>query len=159
MTLVNVPFTKADMASHVLLMFPNQWQDHYNLHKKSMTPMDMHSLLTSLEAIECVCTQEKANASSGGRASQKKKTGTKPPSIGGMKQVPIKVNFERNCDLCKKHGGAHTAHNTKDCCRYKKDRMVKANFHAGKKAGKRPYPAKQSFTQLSKKLDKLENKP
>ena len=34
--------------------------------------------------------------------------------------------------------------------------MVKANFHATKKAGKKPNPAKQSFAQLSKKLDKLE---
>jgi hypothetical protein len=33
---------------------------------------------------------------------------------------------------------------------------VKANFHAAKKAGEKPNPAKQSFTQLSKKLDKLE---
>jgi hypothetical protein len=36
---------------------------------------------------------------------------------------------------------------TKDCCKYKS---------AAKKAGKKPNPAKQSFAQLSKKLDKLE---
>ncbi len=47
-------------------------------------------------------------------------------------------------------------HATKDCRRYKKDGTVKANFHATKKAGKKPNPAKQFFTQLSKKLDKLE---
>ncbi len=34
--------------------------------------------------------------------------------------------------------------------------MVKADFCAAKKAGKKPNPAKQSFGQLSKKLDKLE---
>jgi hypothetical protein len=33
---------------------------------------------------------------------------------------------------------------------------VKADFRAAKKAGKKPNPAKQSFTQLSEKLDKLE---
>ncbi len=33
---------------------------------------------------------------------------------------------------------------------------MKANFCSAKKAGKKPNPAKQSFTQLSKKLDKLE---
>jgi hypothetical protein len=32
----------------------------------------------------------------------------------------------------------------------------KTNFRAVKKAGKKPNPAKQSFAQLSKKLDKLE---
>jgi hypothetical protein len=34
--------------------------------------------------------------------------------------------------------------------------MAKADFRATKKAGKKPNPAKQLFTQLSKKLDKLE---
>ena len=34
--------------------------------------------------------------------------------------------------------------------------MVKANFWAAKKAGKKPNPAKQLFVQLSKELDKLE---
>ncbi len=34
--------------------------------------------------------------------------------------------------------------------------MVKANFCAAKRAGKKPNPAKQSFSQLRKKLDKLE---
>jgi hypothetical protein len=33
---------------------------------------------------------------------------------------------------------------------------VKANFCAAKMAGKKLNPAKQSFAQLSKKLDKLE---
>ncbi len=47
-------------------------------------------------------------------------------------------------------------HAAKDCCRYEKDKMVKANSHAAKKAGKKPNPARQSFAQLSKKLEKLE---
>ena len=34
--------------------------------------------------------------------------------------------------------------------------MLKANFCAAKKAGKKPNPAKQLFAQLSKKLDRLE---
>jgi hypothetical protein len=47
-------------------------------------------------------------------------------------------------------------HATKDCHKHEKDGMVKANFCTTKKAGKKPNPAKQSFGQLSKKLDKLE---
>ncbi len=39
---------------------------------------------------------------------------------------------------------------------YEKDGMEKANFCATKKGRKKPNPARQSFTQLSKKLDKLE---
>ena len=69
---------------------------------------------------------------------------------------PKKVRFEKSCELCKKHGGAHTTHATKDCRKYKKDSMLKANFHAAKKAGNKPNPAEQLFAQLSKKLDKLE---
>jgi len=34
--------------------------------------------------------------------------------------------------------------------------MEKSDFHAAKKGGKNPNPMKQSFTQLSDKLDKLE---
>jgi hypothetical protein len=115
----------------------------------------MHLLLTSLEAIEHICTQKKANASSGKRASQRNKTGTKRPSTGAMKQVPKKVHFKKHCDLLKNHGGMHTMHNTKDCHRYEKNRTVKANFCTAKKVGKRPNPANQSFAQLSKTLEKL----
>ncbi len=43
--------------------------------------------------------------------------------------------------------------NTRDCCKYEKYQMEKANFHATKKGGKKPIPTKQF---LSKILDKLE---
>ncbi len=154
--LANVPFTEADLTSHVLWMCPNQWHDQYNLQEKGMTPMDMGSLQASLEAIEHACTPKNAHAQSGKKASHKNKAGAKQPITGAMKQAHKKVCFERSCELCKKHRGAHTTHATKDCCKYEKDRMVKANFCTAKKAGKKPNPVKQSLTQLSKKLDKLE---
>ena len=40
---------------------------------------------------------------------------------------------EKHCSLCKKHGGAHTTHNTKECRRYNKD-------GSHKKAGGMPKP-------------------
>jgi hypothetical protein len=153
---VNVPFTKADLVSHILRMCPHQWQDQYNLQEKCMTPMDMHSLQASLKAIECVCTPEKAHAQSGKKVSHKNKAGAKRQSSEATKQAPKKVHFERSCTLCKQHGGAHTTHATKDCHIYEEDRTVKANFCTAKKAGKKSNPAKQPFAQLSKKLDKLE---
>jgi hypothetical protein len=55
----NVPFPEAELGAHILHMCPIQWQDQYNLNKKGMTPLNMCALLTSLEAIECVCTHEK----------------------------------------------------------------------------------------------------
>ena len=76
-----------------------------------------------------------------------------------MKQAHKKVCFEKSCKLCKKLGGMHTMHFTKDCRKYEKDGTAKADFRTTKKAGKNPNPAKQSFTQLSKKLDKLEKTP
>ncbi len=48
----NVLFTEAELGAHVLRICPLQWQDQYNMNKKGMTPMDMHLLLTLLEAIK-----------------------------------------------------------------------------------------------------------
>jgi hypothetical protein len=36
-------------------------------------------------------------------------------------------------------------HATKDCRKYEKDGMAKANIHAAKKAGKKTNPAKRVF--------------
>ncbi len=76
----NVPFTKADLASHVFQMCPHQWQDQYNLQEKGMTPMDMRSLQVSLEVIKCVCTHEKTHTPSGEKASHKNEAGAKRPN-------------------------------------------------------------------------------
>ena len=46
-------------------------------------------------------------------------------------------------------------HNTCDCHRFEKDGTLKSEFRAAKKGGKKPNPTKQSFVQLSEKLDKL----
>ncbi len=143
----NFPFTEADLASHVLRMCLLTWQHHINLHKKGMTPMDMHSLLMPCEAIEHVCMQEKSNAQSGKRSSNKGKKGNKQPGTESTIRVPKKACTKNHCNLCKKHGGMHTMHNTRDCHKYEKDGLEKADFHAAKKGGKKPNPLKQSFAQ------------
>jgi hypothetical protein len=154
--LENVPFMEAELGSHVPRMCPIQWQDRYNLHEKGMMPMDLRLLLTSLEAIEHMCTQEKAKPESSKKASHKGENGKKQPGTKSTARVLKKVCFEKHCDLCKKHGDMYTTHNTKDCCRYEKDKKEKSNIHATKKGGKKPNPARQNFAQLSKKFDKLE---
>ncbi len=118
--------------------------------------MDLRSLQASLEVIERVCTHEKAHAPSGKKASYKNKAGAKQPSNGATNQAHKKVCFKKTCKLCKKFGGVHTTHATKDCHKYEKDRTVKADFCTAKNAGKKPNPAKQSFAQLREKSDKLE---
>ncbi len=136
-------------------MCPLIWQDRFNLHKKGMTPVDIHLLLMSLKAIECVCTLEKSNAQSGEKASNKDEKGNKQPSIEPTARVPKQACNKKHCDLHEKHGGTHSMHNIRDCHQYEKDGSEKANFSAAKKGGKKPNHAKNSFVQMSEKLERL----
>ncbi len=153
---MNMSFPEADLASHVVLpMCPYTWQDQYNLHEKGGAPTDMRSLLQSLEAIERVCGQEgsnKSNPSRNKKPSHSEKKDTKRPGTESLR-VPKKVRTKKHCDLCKKHGGAFTTHNSRHCHRFEKDGTEKADFRAAKKGGKKPNPTKQSSAQLSKKSD------
>jgi hypothetical protein len=112
-------------------------------HENSNAVRDIGLLLMSLEAIKCVCTQEKSHAQSNKQASNKGEKGNKRSGTESTARV-------------LKHGGAFTTHNTKDCHRNEKDDTEKAVFHAAKKGSKKPNLARQSFALLSKKLDKLE---
>jgi hypothetical protein len=151
----NLPFMEAELGSHVLRMCPIQWQDQYNMNKKGMTPMDMRLLLNLLEAIERVCTYEKGKPESSKKSSNKCEKGKKHPGSNSTARVPKKVCFEKKCNLCKKHGGTYTMHNTRDCCRFKKDRKEKSNFCAAKKDGKEANPVNPNFAQLTEKIEKL----
>ncbi len=127
---------------------PDSWQDQFNLHEKGGTPVDMHLLLLSLEAIEHVCGQErsdKPNASRDEKALHSEKKGTKQPGTDHSPRVPKKLRAKKHCNLCKKHGGAYTTHNTRGCHCFKKDETEKFDFCAAKKGGKKPIPTKQSF--------------
>jgi hypothetical protein len=128
-----------------------------NLNEKGMPPLDMRTLLTLLEAIERICTHEKGKPDEKSKKSSfNGKKGKKRPGTDPMVRVPKKAQFEKNCDLCKKHGGAHTTHTTRECCKYEKDGTEKSSFHAAKKGGKKNYPVNQNFVQLTKKIEKLE---
>jgi hypothetical protein len=152
----NVPFTEAELGAHVLHICPLQWQDQYNMNKKGMTPMDMRSLPTLLEAIERVCTYEKGKLESSEKSSKKDKKGKNCPGTNFTAKAPKKVHFEKNCDLCKKHGGAFTMHNTGECRGYEKNGKEKSDFRATKKGGKKGNLVNQNFAQLTKKIEKLE---
>jgi hypothetical protein len=122
-----------------------------------MTPLDMRTLLTLLEAIECVCTHEKGKPDEKSKISSfNGEKGKKQPGTDPTVRVPKKVQFEKHCNLCKKHGGAHTTHTTHDCRKYEKDGTEKSSFRAAKKGGKKNYPVNQNFAQLTKKIKKLE---
>jgi hypothetical protein len=155
----NILFIEAELGAHVLRMCPLPWQDQYNMNKMGMMPMDMCSLLTSLEAIERVCTHKKGkpdNLEKSDKSSNKGKKGKKHPGTNPTARVPKKVQFEKHCGLCNKHGGVHTMHMTRDCRKYEKDGTEKSNFCTAKKGRKKNYPVNQTFAQLTKKIDKLE---
>ncbi len=152
----NVSFMEAELGSHLLQMCPIQRQGQYNMYKKGMTPMDMHSLLTSLEAIKRICTHEEAKLESSKKASHKGKKGKKHPGTKSTARSPKKICFKKHCNLCKRHWSAYTMHNTRDCCRFEKDGKEKSNFHAAEKGSKKVNPVNQNFVQLTKKIEKLE---
>ncbi len=152
---MNVAFLKADLASHVLWMSPHTWQAKFNLHEKGLNPMDMHSLLRCLEAIDRICTQERSNAQSTEKASTKNEKGNKRPSTESTYKIPTKAYTEKHCNLCKKHGVAHTTH-TQDYRKYEKNGNEKSDFGATKKGARKPNPTKQPFAQLCEKMNKLE---
>ncbi len=118
--------------------------------------MDMRLLLTSLEAIKCVCTYKKGKSESSEKSSHKSEKGKKCPGTDSKVRVPKKVCFEKHCNLCKKHGGAYTMHNTHNCSRFEKEGKEKSNFCAAKKGGKKGNPVSHNFAQLTEKIEKLE---
>jgi hypothetical protein len=69
--------------------------------------------------------------------------------------VPEKVCFEKHCNLCKKHGGAYTMHNTRECQRFEKDKKEKPNYRTAKKGGNKGNLVNHNFAQLTKKIEKL----
>ncbi len=151
----NIPFTEAELGAHVLCMCPLKWQDQYNMNKKGMMPMNMRLLLISLEAIERICTYEKVKLESSEKSSHKSKKRKKCPGTKATVRVPKKVHFEKHCNLCKKHGGTYTMHNTRECHRFEKDGKEKSDFCAAKKGGKKGNPVNHNFAQLTKKIKKL----
>ncbi len=73
-----------------------------------------------------------------------------------MARAPKKAYFEKHCNLCKKHRGACTTHNTCGCHRFDKDGKEKSDFRATKKVGKKANNVNQKFAQLTKKTKKFE---
>ncbi len=151
----NIPFTEAELGAHALHMCPIQWQDQYIRNEKGMTPMDMHLLLTLLEAIEHVCTYEKGKLESSEKSSHKSKKSKKRSGTKAPIRVPKKVCFKKHCNLCKKHGGAHTTHNTRDCRRFEKDGKEKSDFRAAKKGGKKSSLINHNFASSMRKSRSL----
>ncbi len=89
------------------------------------------------------------------KSSHKSEKGKKRPGTKATVRVPKKVCFEKHCNLCKKHEGVYTTHNTCDCHRFEKDGKEKSDFRIAKKGGKKGNLINHNFMQLTKKIKKL----
>jgi hypothetical protein len=105
-------------------------------HEQERHDADGHALASHFVGSgQNICTYEKGKLESFEKSSHKSKKGKKRPGTKATVWAPKKVCFEKHCNLCEKHGGAYTTHNTHDCCRFEKDRNEKSNFCAAKKGG------------------------
>ena len=104
-----------------------EWQNQYSL-SQGIIPQDMQSLMDTLEIIKKSEYDKKPKASVSGENKKSGESKGGNPKKDGKRGVsfreeraPKKARTEKLCDLCKKHGGAHTTHNTGDCnkrCRW-----------------------------------------
>jgi hypothetical protein len=163
------PFTESELAQIVLDAVPATWRTQYRITHKTV-PTDMHSLLTDLEKVERYVeatrvqeqkTQKKTEKGNNGTPSGKKpsQAGTKRNASGEEPIPRKKAKVTKMCQLCQKHGGAATTHNTKECRRYDKDGNQLASFGRGAlKKGKQKLEetkdTKSSFAQLAKAITK-----
>ena len=125
------PLDDADLATHLLRMCPAKWQTQYDLTEKT-TPVSVRGLLPILEKIENNAELD-AKPPSGNKtkgAGEKRKMESMDSRIPKKQKV---VTFsDKYCTLCKKHGGPHKTHNTRDCRRFNSDGTpTKRNGGAG----------------------------
>eukprot|EP00804_Cyclotella_cryptica_P028657 CCRYP_008179-RA/>CCRYP_008179-RA protein AED:0.33 eAED:0.34 QI:0/-1/0/1/-1/1/1/0/171 len=119
-------FTDAELACHILRMCPLKWQDQYHLLEKCY-PEGVKPLLLILERIEVAHPVDERQSSSKPAKAQGAEQPSKKFALGA--RIPKKpkqarteyTRVDKNCELCKKHGGGHTTHNTAECRRYNKD--------------------------------------
>jgi hypothetical protein len=114
-----LPLDDADLATHLLHMFPAKWQTQYDLTEKT-TPVNTQALLLILEKIE-----------NNAEVETKSPSAIKPKGTEGKRKMELldshipkksKVGFsDKHCALCKKHGGPYKLHSTRDCRKYKSD--------------------------------------
>jgi hypothetical protein len=110
-----VAYDEAELASLLLHMCPESWQDQYDLTQDSL-PQSVRKLLGVLENVEKVVVnsnaKEKAARESSKKTTGKRNKGKRKGTGSHEVRVPKKVRVEKSCALCQKHGGAHTTHIT-----------------------------------------------
>eukprot|EP00804_Cyclotella_cryptica_P024682 CCRYP_001682-RA/>CCRYP_001682-RA protein AED:0.40 eAED:0.83 QI:0/0/0/1/1/1/2/0/439 len=143
-----LPLDDADLATHLLRMCPAKWQTQYDLTENT-TPVSTRALLLVLENIKnnAELDAKPSSMTKAKGADQKRKMESIDSRIP---KKPKKVGWtDKHCVLCKKHGGPHKSHNTRDCRRYNNDGTpIKKNGGAGKPHSKERKPEGANFAQI-----------
>ncbi len=131
------PFTDLKLACNILCMCPLKWQDQCHLLEKCY-PEGVKPLLLTLKFTSQwdKCRIEACKIP--GRTALQKVHTWCAYSKEGQACTSWKCARGKNCELCKKHGGAHTTHRTVECHHYKKDwTPTRGTFgQSGRKSGK-----------------------
>jgi hypothetical protein len=123
----------------LLRMCPVHWQNQYDLNQNTI-PQNTRRLLTVLENIEklgmsSTIPKSLSNGNNGGNAKpngNSDKNGKRKNRNSFANKIPKKAHVEKHCNLCQKHGGVASTHNTSECTKYEKDSTLKAEW--GKKS-------------------------
>jgi hypothetical protein len=165
-TQLAVPYSEAQLAVQLLRMCSVHWQNQYDLNQNTI-PQDTRQLLTVLENIEKLSTSSTlpktpSSGNTGGNAKSNgnsEKHGKRKNGNSSADKIPKKACVEKHCNLCQKHGGMSSTHNTSKCTKYEKDGTLKAEW--GKKTpskttSKTKTVGGNAFAQMAERMDKLE---
>jgi hypothetical protein len=108
--------------SLIISNFHLWYHNHYSFnYLVILVTSTQHALRTSHVSLRLTKRSSADTFKKSGKSSNKGEKWKKCPGTNSMVRVPKKVRFEKHCNLCKKHGGAHTTHNTSDCHRFEKN--------------------------------------
>ena len=164
-----MPFDDAELATLLLRMCPDTWQNTYEL-TQDIVPQRLQKLLAVLENIEKCENSAGANLKPLPTANGPHKpngyfdkSGKRKRPDSSADRIPKKARSEKYCALCKKYGGAHTTHDTGSCSKFEKDGKEKAGWSSKLPASaqgkyKKNDSYKSSFAALEKRCNKLEKR-
>jgi hypothetical protein len=143
-TPANIPFTEADLVSHVLRMCPLQWQDQYNLHERGMTPSGVF-FLCLLRLLSAYVRRRRPTHNPAIKLPTRARKATSNLVLNLQPESQRKL-APRSIATYAKSMRVHIL------CTNDKDGKEKSNFHAAKKGGKKLNPARHNFCAVEQEI-------
>eukprot|EP00804_Cyclotella_cryptica_P015762 CCRYP_013405-RA/>CCRYP_013405-RA protein AED:0.14 eAED:0.55 QI:0/0/0/1/1/1/2/0/303 len=150
-------FTDAELACHILRIGTTSTTCLKSAILKGL------SLYCSFEQIEAAHPVDERQSSSKPAKAQGAEQPSKKFALGA--QIPKKPKqarteytcVDKNCELCKKHGGTHIMHDTVECCRYNKEGIpTRGTFGQAAQKSREDSCPKKSYAQVLACMEKLE---